>query len=248
MICNVLLQLVLTASLSSRYGKILLVRHRSSSRLFAMKVLRKATIVLHIKGREQMKAERTILEDVQYPFIVQLYWAFQTEQRLYLILEYAVGGELYHHLANERMFPESTVRFYAAQIFLALNHLHKLGIIYRDLKPENCLLNEQGYLLLTDFGLSKLALSGENTTTKTICGTIEYMAPEILLGNAYSYSVDWWSFGILLFDMLCGSPPFGGNNRKKTEENILSKKLKIPRWLGPDVKDLIIRVSRSWTL
>nr|POF03918.1 serine/threonine-protein kinase psk1 [Quercus suber] len=146
----------------------------------------------------------------------------------------------------ERMFSESTAAFYMAEIILALQHLHhNVRVIYRDLKPENCLLDQEGHLLLTDFGLSKVALEEENDRTNSILGTIEYMAPEVIQGHAYDFTVDWWSLGAIGFDLLTGSPPFSGNNHAKIQQNILKQKLVLPYFLGPDAKDLLTRLLRK---
>ncbi|KAK9765072.1 hypothetical protein K7432_006898 [Basidiobolus ranarum] len=227
------------------YGKVLLVRQKATGRYFAMKVLKKASIVVHTKNTEYTKTERTILEEVSHPFIVKLFYAFQTNSKLYLILDYVAGGELFTHMAHERMFDEDVARFFAAELVLALEHLHELGIIYRDLKPENCLLDNEGHIILTDFGLSKVALNTHDGKTNTVCGTIECMAPEVLLEAYYDRAVDWWSLGIMIYDMLTGAPPFRGSNRKKTMEAILNKKLRIPNYLSPDAKDLITRLLRK---
>ncbi|KAJ3326483.1 serine/threonine protein kinase psk1, partial [Blyttiomyces sp. JEL0837] len=237
------------------YGKVFLVRKKkqpSSStstttasstqppKLYAMKVLRKATLTLHTKTVEHTKNERSILEQIQHPFIVKLWYAFQTPAKLYLILEYAPGGELFSHLANERMFSEDVAGFYIGDLLLALEHLHSLGIIYRDLKPENVLLDSKGHVLLTDFGLSKVALS-----TLTICGTIEFTAPEVLESTVqYGYGVDHWSLGVMLYDMLTGSPPFTGNNRKKVMESIMKKKPTFPVYLTSYAKDLLTKLLK----
>ncbi|KAI8643415.1 kinase-like domain-containing protein [Parasitella parasitica] len=166
------------------YGKVMLCRHKESGILYAMKVLKKASLFVHAKNAEHTKAERQILEEVQNPFIVQLFYAFQTNDRLYLILEYATGGELFTHMASEHMFTEDVARFYLAELLLALEHLHGLGIVYRDLKPENCLLDGNGHALLTDFGLSKVSIEGSRTNT--VCGTAEYMAPGITKKEQYA--------------------------------------------------------------
>lgn len=222
------------------YGKVFLVRKREADQertnLYAMKVLRKASIVLHGKDAEHTKNERTILEEVRHPFIVTLHYAFQTQAKLYLILSYASGGELFTYLANEKMFSEDVARFYLAELLLALEHLHELGIIYRDLKPENVLLNATGHVLLTDFGLSKVALDA-----RTVCGTIEFMAPEVLddhRAEGYDKMVDYWSLGVMMFDMLTGSPPFTGNNRKKIMDGILKKKIVWPKYMTAQARDL----------
>ncbi|KAI8971732.1 kinase-like domain-containing protein [Mycotypha africana] len=225
------------------YGKVMLCRHKATGTLYAMKVLKKASLFVHAKNVEHTKAERQILEEVQNPFIVQLFYAFQTNDRLYLILQYATGGELFTHMASEHMFTEDVAQFYLAELLLALEHLHGLGIVYRDLKPENCLLDGDGHVLLTDFGLSKVSLEGSRANT--VCGTTEYMAPEILLELQYDKSVDFWTFGILMYEMLTGYTPFRCNNKKKTLDAILKKKLKIPYYISADAKDLLIRLLRK---
>ncbi|KAG0364780.1 kinase-like domain-containing protein [Gamsiella multidivaricata] len=227
------------------YGKVYLVRHICTNALYAMKVLKKASIIVHAKDTECTMSERKILEAIRHPFIVKLHYAFQTDHRLYLILEYASGGELFTHLATERMFSEEITAFYAAQLVLALEHLHSLGIIYRDLKPENIMLNAHGDIVLTDFGLSKVPLENSDGRTNTVCGTIEYMAPEVISERAqYDRTVDWWSLGIVIHDMLTGSPPFVANNRKKTMDAILNKKLNLPYYLSSDAKDLLTKLLK----
>lgn len=228
------------------YGTVVLVKQQSTGRLYAQKQFRKASLTVHKKLVEQTKTERAILESVNsHPFVVKLYYAFQDHEKLYLILEYAQGGELFTHLAQERMFPQDTASFYMAEMALALDHLHRsLGVVYRDLKPENCLLDAEGHLLLTDFGLSKVAV-GEDDHCKSMLGTVEYMAPEVVQGHKYGFPVDWWSFGALGFDLLTGSPPFQANNHAKTLEKIVKSKLTMPYFLGPDAKDLLTRLLRK---
>jgi serine/threonine-protein kinase Psk1 len=227
------------------FGTVHLVKQQMSGRLFAQKQFKKASITVHKRMIEQTRTERTILESVnRHPFVVKLYYAFQDQEKLYLILEYAQGGELFTHLAMERMFSEEVAAFYMAEMVLALEHLHhNVRVIYRDLKPENCLLDAEGHLLLTDFGLSKVALEDERADS--ILGTIEYMAPEVILGKGYDFAVDWWSLGAIGFDLLTGSPPFGGNNHTKIQQNILKQKLQLPYFLGPDAKDLLTRLLRK---
>lgn len=189
------------------YGKVFQVKKRTGAdkhKLYAMKVLKKATIARNAKDTAHTKAERNILECVKNPFVVDLIYAFQTDGKLYLILEYLSGGELFMQLEREGIFMEDMASFYLTEILLALEHLHSEGIIYRDLKPENILLDANGHIKLTDFGLCKESIF-EGAQTHTFCGTIEYMAPEILLRLGHDKSVDWWSFGALMFDMLTGS-------------------------------------------
>ncbi|KAK9488337.1 kinase-like domain-containing protein [Lipomyces starkeyi] len=226
------------------YGLVLLVRERATGRLYAQKQLKKASMSVHKKTVEQTKTERAILESIRHPFIVKLFYALQDQRKLYLILEYAQGGELFSHLAMEKMLSEDTVSFYAAELVLALSHLHSVvGVVYRDLKPENCLLDSQGHLVLTDFGLSKVANDGG--TCKTFLGTPEYMAPEILLGKPYDFAVDWWSLGALCYDLLTGAPPFTGNNYKRIVEKIQKTKLVLPYYLTAEAKDLLTRLLRK---
>jgi serine/threonine-protein kinase Psk1 len=145
----------------------------------------------------------------------------------------------------ERMFSEETAAFYMAEMVLALEHLHlTVGVVYRDLKPENCLLDADGHLLLTDFGLSKVPVDDADKC-KSFSGTVEYMAPEVILGQEYGMAVDWWSLGALGFDLMTGSPPFKGNNNAKTQQKITHSKLQLPYFLGPDAKDLLTRLMRK---
>lgn len=228
------------------YGKVFQVKKGTGldqGKIFAMKVLRKAKIVINQKDTAHTKAERNILESIKHPFIVDLIYAFQTGGKLYLILEYLPGGELFMHLEREGIFSEETACFYLAEITLALEHLHSCGIIYRDLKPENILLDKDGHVKLTDFGLSKEALD-DGETTHTYCGTVEYMAPEVLLRSGHAKSVDWWSLGALMYDMLTGGPPFTASTRKKTIDKILHCKLTLPNYLSPESRDLIKKLLR----
>ncbi|KAF7634402.1 Ribosomal protein S6 kinase [Meloidogyne graminicola] len=211
------------------------------NKIFAMKVLKKATIIRNQKDTAHTKAERNILEAC--PFICDLQYAFQTGGKLYLILEYLSGGELFMHLEREGIFLEDTAGFYLAEIVVALEHLHKQGIIYRDLKPENILLDCKGHVKLTDFGLCKEAIEGDQKT-HTFCGTIEYMAPEILMRTGHGKAVDWWSLGALTFDMLTGGPPFTAENRKRTIDRILKGRLTLPPYLSTEAKDLIKRLLK----
>ncbi|EHB07492.1 Ribosomal protein S6 kinase alpha-2 [Heterocephalus glaber] len=221
------------------YGKVFLVRKVTGSdagQLYAMKVLKKAT--LKVRDRVRSKMERDILAEVNHPFIVKLHYAFQTEGKLYLILDFLRGGDLFTRLSKEVMFTEEDVKFYLAELALALDHLHGLGIIYRDLKPENILLDEEGHIKITDFGLSKEAIDHDKRAY-SFCGTIEYMAPEVVNRRGHTQSADWWSFGVLMFEMLTGSLPFQGKDRKETMALILKAKLGMPQFLSMEAQSLL---------
>lgn len=225
------------------YGKVFLVKEKTTGRLFAQKQLKKASMIVEEKKIQQSKTERSILESVRHPYIVRLFYALQDSQKLYLILEYAQGGELFTHLAMERMFSEDVASFYVAEILLALHHLHvNVGVIYRDLKPENCLLDAEGHLVLTDFGLSKVTAEEQ---CRTFLGTPEYMAPEVLAGKEYDYSVDWWSLGIIIFELLTGNTPYRSNNHQQLLEKITKTKLRLPYYLSADAKDLLLRLLKK---
>lgn len=227
------------------YGKVLLVREKSSGRLFAQKQLKKVSLIInestiHETNYTRTLNEKEILSKVNHPNIVKLYYTFQDNNKVYLILEYLQGGELFHHLELEKFMTEKNASFYIAQIILAIRYLHNhLNVIYRDLKPENCMLNQYGHLVLTDFGLSKVALDSEKR--HSITGTAQYMAPEVLAGEEYDYAVDWWSLGCVAYDLLTGSAPFTGTNTKRILEKIKNQKktLKFPFYLSSDAKDFL---------
>lgn len=254
------------------YGKVLLVKDVHTSKLYAMKQLRKAEILIAAapddartaapepasmeKRIERTFAERTILSQLEHPNIVKLFYSFHDSHRLYLVLQYIPGGELFYHLKEQGTLDEQTVSFYAAEISCALKFLHDRGIVYRDLKPENCLLNDKGHLVLTDFGLSKKSVgeagSPDATATETshdgepvtalysIIGTPEYCAPEILQGVPYTQICDWYSLGCLVYDMLIGKPPYTGANHKVILHKIVKDKTpKIPMYLSDGMKDFL---------
>ncbi|XP_060735040.1 ribosomal protein S6 kinase alpha-1 isoform X2 [Tachysurus vachellii] len=221
------------------FGKVFLVRKVTppdNNQLYAMKVLKKAT--LKVRDRVRTKMERNILADVNHPFIVKLHYAFQTEGKLYLILDFLRGGDLFTRLSKEVMFTEEDVKFYLAELALGLDHLHGLGIIYRDLKPENILLDEEGHIKLTDFGLCKESIDHEKKAY-SFCGTVEYMAPEVVNRQGHIHSADWWSFGVLMFEMLTGSLPFQGKDRKETMNLILKARLGMPQFLSAEAQSLL---------
>lgn len=235
------------------YGKVLLVRERATGKLYAQKQLKKASLIInentneiHQTNYQRTVNEKQILEMVNHPNIVKLYYAFQDNNKLYLILEYLQGGELFHHLAQERFMSEKLASFYIAQMVLALRYLHiNLKVIYRDLKPENCLLNDHGHLVLTDFGLLKEIV--DNERQHSITGTAQYMAPEIIKGEPYDYLVDTWLLGCVAYDLLTGLPPFTGNSPQKIMDKIVAaadngKQPKYPFYVLRDAKNLLGRL------
>ncbi|KAH0829137.1 kinase-like protein [Lanmaoa asiatica] len=174
------------------FGRVHLVRSKHNLRFYAIKVLSKDKIV------------KTKQEAIQHPFIINLWGAFQDDSNLYMVMDYVPGGELFTLLRRSNRFPDPVAKFYAAEVALALRHLHSLDIIYRDLKPENILLNHDGHIKIADFGFSKRCSS----VTWTLCGTPDYLAPEIVGQQRYNKSVDWYALGVLIFEMLSGLPPY----------------------------------------
>lgn len=204
------------------FGKVCLVRKTGTDQLYAMKILKKA----YVEEKKQIahtKTERNVLASAKCPFIVKLCYAFQTPAKLYLVLEYMNGGELFFHLSKETAFSEIKARFYVGEILIALNYLHSNGIMYRDLKPENILLDEEGHIRLTDFGLSKSGVNVDRPNANTFCGTPEYLAPEILRCDEYDKAVDYWSLGAVLYYMLSGAPPFYSRNKNEIFKNVLTR-------------------------
>jgi serum/glucocorticoid-regulated kinase 3 len=178
------------------FGKVTLVRKKSDGLLFAMKVLSKPNIVKR-KQVEHTKTERRVLGKMKHPFIVHMYYAFQTEQKLYFVLDYAAGGELFYHLSRMKKFTEQITRFFCAEITMALDALHNIGVVYRDLKPENILLDTQGHIKLADFGLAKEGVNDAAAGAHSMCGTPEYLSPEVLNRMGHGTSVDWWNLGMV---------------------------------------------------
>jgi len=213
------------------YGKVMLVRHSKEEgtgapNLYAMKMLRKEDVVKRNQV-EHTRTERSVLESVSHPFIVTLHFAFQTPKKLYLVMEYCPGGELFFHLSRAGCFPEGRARFYTAETTSAIAYLHRQNIIYRDLKPENLLIDREGHVKITDFGLSKEGIE-DNHSAMTMCGTPEYLAPEILDRKGHGKGVDWYSVGALTYEMLTGLPPFYTKDRQKLFERIRRAELKYP--------------------
>ncbi|PFH36864.1 hypothetical protein BESB_050560 [Besnoitia besnoiti] len=219
------------------YGKVMLVQFHQDGGVYAMKMLRKEAVVKRNQV-EHTRTERDVLAWVSHPFIVQMHYAFQTRKKLYFVLEYCPGGELFFHLSRAGRFTENAACFYSAEVLLALEHLHKHNVVYRDLKPENVLLDDQGHVRLTDFGLSKEGVE-DNCSARSLCGTPEYLAPEILNQRGHGKAVDWWSLGALIYEMLTGLPPFYSGDRERLFENIRSSELQYPSYMSPVAINLL---------
>lgn len=221
------------------FGKVMQVRKKTDGKVYAMKILKKRAIIARNQV-EHTKAERKILQSLQHPFLMTLRYAFQSKEKLYFVLDYFQGGELFFHLKNNRRFPEDVARIYVAEIGLALGHLHSLQVIYRDLKPENILLDDNGHVCLTDFGLSKDVDPSDKA--HTFCGTPEYLAPEIVTGAGHDKAVDWWSLGILLYELTVGIPPFYSQNVNEMYNKIQHGVLRFPPFLSENCKNLIVQL------
>ncbi|EEQ31347.1 cAMP-dependent protein kinase catalytic subunit [Microsporum canis] len=220
------------------FGRVHLVQSIHNQRFYAIKVLKKAQVV-KLKQVEHTNDERAMLERVKHPFLVTLWGTFQDAKNLYMVMDFAEGGELFSLLRKSQRFPNPVAKFYAAEVTLALEYLHSKHIVYRDLKPENLLLDKNGHLKITDFGFAKEV----RDITWTLCGTPDYLAPEVVSSKGYNKSVDWWSLGILIFEMLCGFTPFwDSGSPMKIYENILKCRVKYPPSLVPDAQDLLSRL------
>lgn len=228
---------LLTTVGKGSFGKVLQVRYKDNGQIYAMKVLKKAQVIKR-KQYDHTMAERRILEEIEHPFIVSLRFAFQTTNKLYMVFDFFNGGELFHYLSTGGRFSADRAQFYAAEIAAGLGHLHSLGIIYRDLKPENLILDSEGHIKITDFGLSKEDVQGEHDV-KSFCGTPEYLAPEVLKRQPYGKVVDWWSYGTLVYEMIHGLPPYYNRNREKMYRAILQEKLKFPEHMSLDARDFL---------
>ena len=208
--------------------------------LYAMKILRKSHLVRR-RQIERTKTERKVLARLDHPFLMKLYYAFQTTEKLFLVLDYCPGGELFFHLSRYRRFQEPVARFYAAELMLAIGHLHKHGVIYRDLKPENVLLDAYGHVKLGDFGLAKDGIRHPTQGAKSTCGTPEYMAPEVLNQQGHGFCVDYWGLGMILFEMMTGLPPWYTTDRAKLFRRLRSAPLIFPNEISfsPNCKTCI---------
>lgn len=220
------------------FGKVMQVRKKNTQRVYALKTIRKAHIAQRPGEITHILAERTVLALVNNPFIVPLKFSFQNPDKLYLVMSFVNGGELFYHLQREGKFDQDRSRFYAAELLCALEHLHGFNVVYRDLKPENILLDYTGHIALCDFGLCKLNMS-ETEKTNTFCGTPEYIAPELLGNQGYTKTVDWWTLGVLLYEMMIGLPPFYDENVNVMYQRILSDPLVFPPDVSSEAKSVM---------
>lgn len=219
------------------FGRVHLVRSVHNNRYYAIKVLKKAQIV-KMKQVEHTNDERRMLKIVEHPFLIRMWGTFQDSCSVFMVMDFIEGGELFSLLRKSQRFPNPVAKFYAAEVTLALEYLHSRDIIYRDLKPENILLDKNGHIKITDFGFAKEV----KDVTWTLCGTPDYIAPEVVTTKPYNMSVDWWSLGVLIFEMLTGYTPFYDKTPMKTYENILHGEVRYPSNLNPDVVDLMQRL------
>lgn len=229
---------LLTVVGKGSFGKVMQVRKRDTQQIYALKTIRKAHIVSRSEVNHTL-AERTVLAQIDNPFIVPLKFSFQSPEKLYFVLAFINGGELFHHLQREGKFDLNRSRFYTAELLCALECLHEHDVIYRDLKPENILLDYTGHIALCDFGLCKLNMAGQERTN-TFCGTPEYLAPELLLAQGYTKVVDWWTLGVLFYEMLTGLPPFFDENTNDMYRKILQDPLRFPDDMDREARSLLI--------
>nr|CAH0105258.1 unnamed protein product [Daphnia galeata] len=219
------------------FGKVILCREKGTGHLFAIKILKKEVIIAKDEVAHTL-TENRVLQTTNHPFLIALKYSFQTAERLCFVMEYVNGGELFFHLSRERIFSEDRTRFYGAEIVSALGYLHEQGIIYRDLKLENLLLDKDGHIKIADFGLCKEDIT-YGRTTKTFCGTPEYLAPEVLEDNDYGRAVDWWGLGVVMYELMCGRLPFYDRDHDVLFERILLEEVRFPRTLSQEAKDLL---------
>lgn len=224
------------------FGKVYLTRMKENQKLYAIKTIRK-DVVIETQQIDAVNLERDVLLNCDHPFLVGMEFVFQSELRLYFVMPFVQGGELYKHFLTNKRFPEEVVKFYSVQIAMAIGHLHSKGIIHRDLKLENILIDKDGYIKIIDFGLAKILQ--ENETTRTLCGTPEYLAPEMIDQQGHDKSVDWWALGILIYEMLIGVTPFYNRNRSVMMSKISKSKIVFPHKTkynieySDEVKDII---------
>ena len=216
------------------FGRVVLAQHRENKTYHAIKILLKRKVV-KLHEVEHTLSEKSLLSSISFPFIVNLDSSFKDNSNLYMVLEYVPGGEMLMHLQRHGCFPESDAKFYTAQLVLALEYMHNLDLVYRDLKPENVLFDTKGYLKLVDFGFAKRVRG----RTWSIVGTPEYLAPEIVLGHGYNKAVDWWSLGVMVYEMVTGRTPFRAIRRDQIYEKIVRGRVSYPPSMSPEIKSFL---------
>jgi len=231
---------VLTVLGSGAFGKVYKVIKKGSSKVYAMKALRKHNLIVKNQLRYAV-TEANVLKNAKHPFVLELHYAFQTPQHLYLVLDYCPGGDLSLHLANKGVFTEDETRFYIAELILAIEHIHSHNVIYRDLKPENILLDEQGHVKLADFGLAKEGI-GNDDLARSFCGSPAYLSPEMVKRRGVGKAADIYGIGTVIFEMLTGEAPYYNDEIPKLYQNIARAKLEIPNNLSAEAKDLITKL------
>ena len=222
------------------FGEVYLVKFKKNNKIYAMKILDKNDII-EKHQEEHTKIERDLLTRINCPFIVNIKFAFQDKDNLYIITEFMQGGELFFHLHKEKRFKDEKAKFYIIEIILAIVYLHKNKMLYRDLKPENVLIDINGHIKLTDFGLSKI-IQKPKEKAYTICGTPQYLAPEVLSDKGYDCTVDWWSLGCVLYELLIGRSPFRILLGDSLNEDFYKKKILIPDYVSDEAQDLITKL------
>ncbi|KAM6927866.1 protein kinase C, delta b [Xenentodon cancila] len=220
------------------FGKVLLAELKGKGEYFAVKVLKKDVVLMDDDVECTMVEKRVLALAWENPFLTNLYSTFQSKEHLFFVMEYLNGGDLMFHIQDKGRFDLNRTIFYAAEIVVGMQFLHAKGIVYRDLKLDNVMLDKDGHIKLADFGMCKENISADNKAT-TFCGTPDYIAPEILLGQKYTFSVDWWSFGVLVYEMLIGQSPFQGDDEDELFESIRSDVPYYPRWISKESKSLL---------
>ncbi|XP_075952366.1 protein kinase C, delta b [Anarhichas minor] len=220
------------------FGKVLLAELKGQGQYFAVKVLKKDVVLMDDDVECTMVEKRVLALAWENPFLTHLYSTFQSKEHLFFVMEYLNGGDLMFHIQDKGRFDLNRATFYGAEIIVGLQFLHSKGIIYRDLKLDNVMLDKDGHIKIADFGMCKESVFGDVRAT-TFCGTPDYIAPEILLGQKYTFSVDWWSFGVLVYEMLIGQSPFQGDDEDELFESIRSDTPHYPRWIPKEAKNLI---------
>uniref|UniRef100_A0A8C9YAZ2 protein kinase C n=1 Tax=Sander lucioperca TaxID=283035 RepID=A0A8C9YAZ2_SANLU len=220
------------------FGKVLLAELKGQGQYFAVKVLKKDVVLMEDDVECTMVEKRVLALAWENPFLTHLYSTFQSREHLFFVMEYLNGGDLMFHIQDKGRFDLNRATFYAAEIIIGLQFLHSKGVVYRDLKLDNVMLDKDGHIKIADFGMCKERMFGDARAT-TFCGTPDYIAPEILLGQKYTFSVDWWSFGVLVYEMLIGQSPFQGDDEDELFESIRHDTPHYPRWITKEAKNLI---------